>query len=67
MAAGLQTGEGRAVHRKRKWIAKPPNGGIKNVLGFRQFSRRGLHRVQAGWKLVRTALNLRRMAVLIAG
>jgi hypothetical protein len=38
------------------------NGGIKNVLGLRQFSLRGLHRVSAQWKLVCMALNLRRMA-----
>ena len=66
MAAKLQTEEGRADYRKRKWIAEPPNGWIKNVLGFRQFSLRGLHRVRAEWKLVCMALNLRRMAVLSA-
>ena len=62
MAAKLQTDEGRAAYRRRKWIAEPPNGWIKNVLGFRQFSLRGLHRVRAEWKLVCMALNLRRMA-----
>ena len=64
MAAKLQTDEGRAAYRKRKWIAEPPNGWIKNVLGFRQFSLRGLHRVQAEFKLVCLALNLRRMSTL---
>jgi hypothetical protein len=64
MAAKLQTEQGRANYRKRKWIAEPPNGWIKNVLGFRQFSMRGLHRVQAEWKLVCMALNLRRMAAM---
>jgi transposase len=62
MAAKLQTDQGRAAYRRRKWIAEPPNGWIKNVLGFRQFSLRGLHRVKAEWKLVCLALNLRRMA-----
>jgi hypothetical protein len=66
MAAKLQTAEGRAAYRRRKWIAEPPNGWIKNVLGFRQFSLRGLHRVQAEWKLVCLALNLRRMAAMNA-
>lgn len=61
MAAKLKTEQGRAAYRKRKWIAEPPNGWIKNVLGFRQFSMRGLHRVRAEWKLVCMALNLRRM------
>ena len=64
MAAKLQTDEGRAAYRRRKWIAEPPNGWIKNVLGFRQFSLRGLHRVQAEWKLACMALNLRRMATM---
>jgi transposase len=64
MAAKLQTDEGKAAYRRRKWIAEPPNGWIKNVLGFRQFSLRGLHRVQAEWKLVCLALNLRRMATM---
>jgi transposase len=64
MAARLQTDEGKAAYRRRKWIAEPPNGWIKNVLGFRQFSLRGLHRVQAEWKLVCMALNLRRMALM---
>lgn len=45
MAAKLQTDQGQGDYRKRKWIAEPPNGWIKNVLGFRQFSMRGLHRV----------------------
>jgi transposase len=61
MAAKLQTDEGKAAYRRRKWIAEPPNGWIKSVLGFRQFSLRGLHRVQAEFKLVCLALNLRRM------
>jgi hypothetical protein len=50
MAAKLQTEEGRAAYRKRKWIAEPPNGWIRNVLGLRQFSLRGLHRVRAEWR-----------------
>jgi hypothetical protein len=64
MAARLRSPEGQAAYRKRKWIAEPPNGWIKSVLGFRQFSLRGLHRVTAEWKLVCTALNLRRMNIL---
>lgn len=64
MAAKLQTDEGKAAYRRRKWIAEPPNGWIKSVLGFRQFSLRGLHRVRAEWKLVCLALNLRRMATM---
>ena len=67
MAARMQTDAGQQAYRKRKWIAEPPNGWIKNVLGFRQFSMRGLHRAQAELKLVCPALNLRRMCTLQAG
>jgi transposase len=66
MAEKLQSDHGKAAYRKRKWIAEPPNGWVKNVLGFRQFSLRGLHRVTAEWKLVCLALNLRRMSMLQA-
>lgn len=64
MAAKLQTERGRNAYRKRKWIAEPPNGWIKSILGFRQFSLRGINKVQDEWKLVCAALNLRRMNVL---
>lgn len=64
MVVKMKTPEAREAYRRRKWIAEPPNGWIKNVLGFRQFSMRGLHRVQAEWKLVCMALNLRRMATM---
>ena len=46
-----QTAVDKAAYRRRKWIAEPPNGWIKSVLGFRQFSPRGIapraSRVQA--------------------
>ena len=66
MATKLQTEGGKTAYRRRKWIAEPPNGWIKSVLGFRQFSLRGLHRVQAEFKLVCLALNLRRMGAMQA-
>jgi hypothetical protein len=67
MVEKMKTREARDAYRRRKWLAEPPNGWIKNVLGFRQFSLRGLHRVQAEWKLVCMALNLRRMATMQPG
>jgi transposase len=66
MAAKLQTEQGKAAYRKRKWIAEPPNGWIKSVLGFRQFSMRGLAKCDAELKLVCMALNLRRMCAMEA-
>ena len=67
MAAKFETQQGKRDYKKRKWIAEPPNGWIKNVLGFRQFSMRGLKKVQAEFKLVCLALNLRRMGAMQAG
>ena len=64
MQAKFQTDKGKADYRKRKWIAEPPNGWIKNVLGFRQFSMRGLEKAKAEFKLVCMALNLRRMGAM---
>lgn len=64
MQAKFQTDKGKADYSKRKWIAEPPNGWIKNVLGFRQFSMRGLKKAQAEFKLVCMALNLRRMGAM---
>ncbi|MBS0609620.1 MAG: transposase, partial [Proteobacteria bacterium] len=66
IGARLKTPQGQAAYRKRKWIVEAPNGWIKNVLGFRQFSLRGLEKVRAEFKLVCLALNLRRMSGLQA-
>lgn len=62
MAERLQSADGQAAYRRRKAIVEAPNGGIRAVLGFRQFSLRGLKKARAEWRLVCMALNLRRMA-----
>jgi transposase len=67
MADKLASPEGKAAYRRRKAIVEPPNGWIKHIIGFRQFSFRGLAKVRAEWKLVCAALNLRRMGSLCAG
>jgi len=64
MAQRLQNEQAKAAYRRRKAIVEPPNGWIKAVLGFRQFSLRGLHKAGAEWKLICMAVNLRRMAYL---
>ena len=64
MAAKFESEQCKADYRKRKWIAEPPNGWIKSVLGFRQFSMRGLEKANAEFKLVCMALNLRRMGAM---
>jgi len=54
------------AYRRRNWLSEPPNDWVKHVLGFRQFSMRGLTKAQAEWRLVCAALNLRRMANMMA-
>jgi len=67
MAWKLKTQSGRALYAKRKSTVEPVFGIIKQVLGFRQFSLRGLDAVTGEWKLVTMAFNLKRMQVLAAG
>jgi transposase len=67
MAQKFQSEQTQNAYRRRKWLSEPPNGWIKNVLGFRQFSMRGLAKAKAEWRLVCAALNLRRMAILVPG
>ena len=67
MAWKLKTQSGRALYGKRKSTVEPVFGIIKQVLGFRQFSLRGLEAVTGEWKLVTMAFNLKRMHVLAAG
>lgn len=64
MAHRLQTKAGRARYALRKQTVEPVFGIIKSVLGFRQFSLRGLTQVRGEWSLVCLAWNLKRMAVL---
>jgi transposase len=64
MAYKLRTPEGRALYALRKQTPEPVFGIIKSVLGFRQFSLRGLEKVRGEWSLVTMAWNLKRMFVL---
>ena len=64
MAAKMDHPDGRGRYRRRKAIVEPPNARIKQVLGFRQFSLRGVEKVRCEFKLVCAALNLRRMATM---
>ena len=66
MAEKLATQAGRAQYARRKWLSEAPNGWIKEVLGFRRFSLRGLNKVQGEWDLVCLALNVKRMQGLQA-
>jgi transposase len=64
MAHRLKTKAGRALYALRKQTVEPVFGIIKSVMGFRQFSLRGLKNVTGEWTLVCLAWNLKRMAVL---
>lgn len=64
MAWRLKTKAGRALYAKRKTTVEPVFGIIKQVMGFRQFSLRGLAAVAGEWTLVTLAFNLKRMHVL---
>ena len=64
MAHKLKTKAGRALYALRKQTVEPVFGIIKSVLGFRQFSLRGLKKVTGEWTLVCLAWNLKRLAVL---
>ena len=61
----MQTAVATAAYRRRKAIVEPPNGCIKNILGFRRFSLRGLNKMCDDFRLVCLALNLRRMSYLV--
>ena len=64
MAHRLKTKAGRAAYALRKQTVEPVFGIIKSVMGFRQFSLRGLKKVTGEWNLVCLAWNMKRMAVL---
>ena len=64
MAYKLQTEIGRAIYRLRKCTVEPVIGIIKEVLGFRQFSLRGVDAAAGEWGLVCLAFNLKRLHVL---
>lgn len=67
MAYKLRTVAGKAIYRRRKCTVEPVFGQIKEVMGFRQFSLRGLPAVTGEWCLVCLAFNLRRLHVLTQG
>jgi transposase len=64
MAYKLRTARGQAIYRLRKSTVEPVIGIIKEVLGFRQFSLRGLAAAAGEWMLVCLAYNLKRLHTL---
>jgi transposase len=60
----LATPEGRQTYGLRKHTPEPVFGIIKSVMGFRQFSMRGLEKAKGEWNLVTMAWNIKRMFAL---
>lgn len=67
MAHKLQTEVGQVIYRLRKCTVEPVIGIVKEVLGFRQFSLRGLKAAAGEWALVCIAFNLKRLHKLQYG
>jgi transposase len=57
----LWTKAGRATYKLRKQIVEPVFGQMKGARGLRQFSLRGVEKVQGEWSLCCTGHNLRKM------
>lgn len=66
MAQKLARAEGKECYRERKHLSEAVNGWIKNVLGFRRFSVRGLKGASGEWDLLCLATNVRRLGPLMA-
>jgi transposase len=67
MAYKLRTVIGKRIYVLRKSTVEPVIGIIKETLGFRQFSLRGLLAAAGEWCLVCLAYNLKRLHILTAG
>jgi transposase len=61
MVDRLTSPVGRARYRRRKAIVEPVIGWIKEVLGFRRFSLRGVAKARGEWNIVCLAVNLKRL------
>ena len=64
MAFKLRTDIGHALYRLRKSTVEPVIGILKEIMGFRQFSLRGLMNAAGEWTLVCLAYNLKRLHTL---
>ena len=61
MAKKMKTERAKKHYRKRKYLGEPPFAWIKSVMGFDQFSLRGIDNVTSEWNLACLAANLKRM------
>ena len=49
------------IIRSRKWIVEPICGQIKENMGFRRWTVRGMENVRTQWSLIGTAFNLQKL------
>ncbi len=61
LAHRVATKAGRLRYKQRQQTVEPVFGIIKQALGFRRFSLRGLGKVRLEWTLVTLAYNLKRL------
>lgn len=61
MARKLRTKKGRETYAQRKWIVEPIFGFAKRGLGFTQFLLNGIEKMRGEWRMVCTAMNLRKL------
>jgi len=61
MRRKLRSAAGRTVYRRRKELAEPVMGVLKEQRGMRRFRLRGLSKVAVEFTLAETALNLTRL------
>ena len=66
MAEKMATPEGKARYARRKWLSEAPNGWIKEAMGFRRFSVRGLAKARGERDMAFLALNVKQMGRLAA-
>jgi transposase len=62
MRQRLESEEGRRLYARRQVVSEPVFAAIKNVLGFRRFSMRGLQKSEGEWQLVALAYNCRKLS-----
>lgn len=51
----------REILQSRKWIVEPVFGQIKENMGFRRWTVRGIENVRTQWSLICTAFNLKKL------
>ena len=66
MKAKLDTDDAQALYKKRKLTVEPVFGIIKDAIGFRRFSLRGIAKATTEWTLVTLAYNCKRLVTLQA-